>query len=299
MRTLSTALVGVLFMAAAPAWADSRIAYSAADRRDEDIYTALPDGSRKRVITSNRMDDFNPDLAPNGRKIVFARWTPGGSNKEIPKDMLVKVRSSGGAPRVVTKRGSPLSPEWSPDGRRIAYSDAGDIYVIRPDGSHRRRLTDTTDWLCSNDDPSWSPGGKRIVFSALTGDCSKVYPGDYEIFTMRADGSGRRRLTSNERADTQPDWSPDGRRIVFGSGRRLVSTGVHGGDRRVVFETDYFSRSFLFGAAWSPSGKHLVFRGRDGDQTKIFRARADGSHVRKIVANPEWIGIQLSWERKP
>jgi len=85
--------------------------------------------------------------------------------------MAVAASGSATAPT----RGDAFSPAWSPDGRLIAFSSSvwtpenPEIYVVRPDGTGRRRLTKTkgsVDVLGDDGWPSWAPGGKRIAFSA-------------------------------------------------------------------------------------------------------------------------------------
>ena len=60
--------------------------------------------------------------------------------------------------------------------------------------------------------PLWSPRGDLIMFSRLE-------KGDYEIFTIKPDGTGARRLTSSPGNDAHQGWSPDGEQIVFASSR--------------------------------------------------------------------------------
>lgn len=57
-------------------------------------------------------------------------------------------------------------------------------------------------------DAAWSPDGKRIAFSAKVG-------GNYDIYTMRADGTGVTRVTTSPREDAKPTWSPDGKQLAF------------------------------------------------------------------------------------
>src|SRR5215217_2937930 len=76
-----------------------------------------------------------------------------------------------------------LSPTWSPDGERIAFSsnrDDGsfDIYVMNADGSGQTRLTDDP---AKDLSPSWSPDGERIAFSSFRDS------NDDEIYVMNAD----------------------------------------------------------------------------------------------------------------
>jgi len=97
-------------------------------------------------------------------------------------------------------------PNFSPDGRTIAFVRGGDIYSIRPDGSGQRQLTSgpEVDSL-----PKIAPNGRYVVFErrgALGGPSS--------LYTVGATGGGLRALTSSG-DDHDAAFSPDGKSIVF------------------------------------------------------------------------------------
>ena len=93
-------------------------------------------------------------------------------------------------------------PDWSPDGRRIAFTREGSVYVMRSDGTRVRQLT-------AGAEPSWSPDGRRIAFSMFH------HRGREDIATIRASGGGRRVLKDSGAQDGRPEWSPDRRRIAY------------------------------------------------------------------------------------
>jgi Tol biopolymer transport system component len=105
---------------------------------------------------------------------------------------------------------------WSPDGKALAFTllkgGRWDVYAMRADGSQVTRLTNQEDVM--NFYTSWSPDGRRIAFSARRGSEAKT-----DIYTINADGTGGRQLTTDPAGDTTPAWSPDGRRIAFVSER--------------------------------------------------------------------------------
>ena len=78
-----------------------------------------------------------------------------------------------------------------------------DIFTMQADGSQQTRLT----FDGQSDQPAWSPDG-RIVFSSSRA-------GGSHLFVMNAEGSHVQQLTFGAANEWSPDWSPDGRRIVF------------------------------------------------------------------------------------
>jgi Tol biopolymer transport system component len=168
-------------------------------------------GPPKRLTN---VKDGYPMLSPDRTHVLFESDRTGDweiyTMKPDGKDLV----------RLTNSPGSDVGPIWSPDGKSIVFAserDAGDseIYVMNADGSGVRRLTRQP-----GDDahPHWSPDGKRIVFNSarttpdLAADWSKQF---HEIFTMAADGSDVRQITSFKTVSTYPQFSPDGKKIAF------------------------------------------------------------------------------------
>jgi TolB protein len=106
----------------------------------------------------------------------------------------------------LTRLGPGEWPAWSPDGRRIVFSDpdAG-LSVMNADG------TGLTPLGVRGYRADWSHDGSRITF---VGDCG-VPPPHEPVCVMNADGTGLTRLVSAEGFYADPVWSPDGTMIAF------------------------------------------------------------------------------------
>ena len=103
--------------------------------------------------------------------------------------------------RLTHRTGDDATPNWSPDGSRIAYtstavSPAGSVHVMDADGSNVHSITGP-----GSANPAWSPNGQKIVFD-------QQMPAGGGIFIVNADGSGPVNVTNNAADDFDPDWEP-------------------------------------------------------------------------------------------
>jgi TolB protein len=161
--------------------------------------------------------------------------------------------------------------------RQIVYSAGGKLWVIREDGTGKRRLTTHT---IPESQPEYSRDGKKIAFVSRVGK-------NEELFVMNADGTGVRRLTKARGSDGQPTWSPDGRQIAFTSNRsgqwKVYVMNSNGTGTRLLTPT-----ASLVGddaPAWSPDGLWIAFhstRVKDGNG-EVFKMHPDGTGVTRLT----------------
>jgi hypothetical protein len=236
------------------------------------IRSVNPDGTGLTEVTPPVCDatgfpgDIDPEASPDGKRIAFTRWD------ETAFDIFV-VNADGSGLKNVTNDTLPNEePTWSPDGTEIAFvgrqpGGQSDVYVVNADGSGEpKRIFSAPSGVPTL---AWSPNGEKIAFTAaLTGDSV----GDLgEIYTMNADGSGVTNLTKHAGAESNPDWSPDGTKIVFDStrdGRNAIYTmNADGSEQaRLPYDLPCVSNpefgSFCHGEvfpAWSPDGTKIAF----------------------------------------
>jgi Tol biopolymer transport system component len=128
------------------------------------------------------------------------------------------------------------------------------------------------------------PNGKIVFVSKRDGN--------FEIYSMKPDGSGVKRLTNNAADDTEPNWSPDGTHIAFTSNRDgdkeiYVMDADGGNQKRLTFRVG-FDLSWNFQPAWSPDGSKIAFV-KDpnvrGTSPGIFVMNADGSNPQRLTDN--------------
>lgn len=286
-----------------------------------EIYLMNSDGSDARRLTSNTWSDGFPSISPDGRWVAFDsnRLRAAGEPPNVA-DLFVMNIDGSGQTRLI--RGS--SATWAPDSKRIAFhastSGAGgvtrpdpgaaatdsDIFVMNVDdflrsGAPPKNITNNPATV--DDDADWSPVGKTIVFTSHSVTDDPINSKTAELFTIDAGGTGTpTRLTSNDEEERAPDWSPDGKRIVYmckrGGGRFEICIINADGSGEVRLTNNTVPD---LGPTWSPDGKKILFHRPAGGRGsfQIWSINADGTGEASLTAPPGMNGFPNWGETRP
>ena len=183
--------------------------------RDSKIWVLRPDGSLQVLIGDNNFYPSQSVWASGGKRIAFI----GGKQGDESAGLWIANRDGSGL-TLLTRPDDPLNvffqkPAWSPDGQWISftreviahypthghYTASLTIWIVRPDGTGLRKVTD-------GNNPTWSPDGQRLAFE-LRPDPNTAT--DSEIWTCDLNGANLQRVTNG----IEPAWSPDGQYIAY------------------------------------------------------------------------------------
>jgi len=230
----------------------------------------------------------------------YAGWITFVSNRNNSSalEVFVMDASGGHQQRVFAAGGANpgccVFPVWSPDFRKIAFSDFSfssgqptNIYVVNPDGSGLKALTSNMNTCAC---PAWSPDGKKIAFVSNSGGAVNIW------IINSGDGGGAANLTMGGYSNCYyPSWSPDGAKIVFmaaqSSKSQLFIIDVN--TKTVTKLIDDTGHNYQY-PAWSPDGGKIAFcSDRDSSGYYIYTINADGSGtpVKQTEVNsyfPHW-----------
>ncbi len=177
------------------------------------------DGTNPRRVYRDDVTVMGLEWSRDGRWLVFGAGSFFERRTTEPSQIMI-VRPEGSDAHAVTKgEGNAGFPSWSPDGTRIVYrlwsdTEQGEgLRIVDVATGESRVLSTEYDTL-----PLWSPKGDVIMFTRYASDERFPYD-EFDIYTIRPDGTDVKRLTDAEGNDAHSLWSPDGNYILWSSSR--------------------------------------------------------------------------------
>ena len=263
--------------------------------------------SRARQLTNGPGYDHQPDWSPDGRMVVYASY----------RDDAIELRmlelETGQSWALTETRAVNLEPRFSPDGGRLAFVSTEfegrwhvNVMALR-DGrrSAITRITEDKDsglprYYYSKWDhylsPSWSPDGQELI---LVSNRGRIY-GTGGFWRMKAEaGAEMRELRYEETTwKARPDWSRDGRRVVYasyagGQWHQLWLMTAAGGD---AFQLTY-GEFDATAPRWSPDGRRIAYVANESGNTALRVIEIPGGRVAMVeAAEREYVGPMAKLE---
>ncbi len=192
------------------------------------IWKISREGGPAVALTPTGLDAAYGDVSPDGKTLAYAATATG-------KEQVFLMPISGGPPRLL-RNGPATLPRWSPDGQWIAFvrdrTYVGGVFIIHPDGTGERRVTNTGGW------PGWAADGKTIGYIIIRSDLTQqVQLTSVSGSSATAnDSSNPRTVQVKYSSNNFPfDLAPDGESLA-------TTNAVHVSSEIWVLETEMRSR---------------------------------------------------------
>jgi len=176
----------------------------------------------------------------------------------------------------------------SPDGKRMIFikllEGHEQLFMADADGRNEHQVTrDATD----KEDPAWSPDGRQVAY-ILIGPKNSMH-------VMNIDGSGDRVLSPANQSPIHPEWTADGRSILYCTDDDLHPPQKNAAEIYRIDVATHRIETVISGGVNtypvpSPDGTRIAFRKMLDTNSEVFVANSDGSGIRNLTNNPTFEG---------
>ncbi len=276
------------------------------DKRTGNLWIVNSDGSNHRKLTSSEGRESNPRWSPDGGRIAYTASTAEGS------EIYIRWMDTGQTARISQLERSPRGISWSPDGKWLAFSmlvPEKEPVIFKAPGKPKGA--------------KWAEDAKVITRVKHEADGSGyMEPGYAQLFVVPAEGGTPRQVTSGDyQHRSAPQWSPDGKSLIFSSNRsetwdyefynsEIYSVSLNDGTVKALTNRDGPDRS----PAISPDGRQIAYlsyenRTQTYQVTDLYLMNSDGSGKKSLttdfdrsVSSPTWAadgsGIYFQYDDK-
>jgi dipeptidyl aminopeptidase/acylaminoacyl peptidase len=219
------------------------------------------------LLRVRRVD--NPRISPDGRQVVFTVGDVNFDANRIVTQIYVTSIDGGEIKRLTSGDSASSAPRWSPDGKKIAYTNGGQIWLMDHDGDHKEQVTKISTGAAA---PVWSPDGKWIaftsdVYAACNGndDCNKKRDEQADQSKVKA------HIVDRLLYKHWDEWRDVKRTHVFvvsskGGTAREITTGD--------FDSPPYAASSAIDYSFSPDSSEIAFL-RNPDKVEAVSTNSD------------------------
>jgi TolB protein len=263
----------------------SRIAFMTYENNERHIYVIDKTGQNQVHLASGKQYCGSIAWSPDDARILFIK----SDNMFGGHYDIYSIASQGGVAKRLTDNGTNYAVSWYPDGKNILHTAAvGDklgVYKMKDDGSNRQLITPATQSFSYG---RLSPDTRTIALVSANREGS-------QIFTMQADGTGLRQLTTtvspfwdagfSRDANSSPVWSPDGRQIAYisyiESTPDILVMNADGTNKKRLTVNSLRDES----PSWTKDGRHIIFSSnRDMNfSSEVYIMNANGSQQKPLT----------------
>jgi eukaryotic-like serine/threonine-protein kinase len=280
----------------APSWSPDgellAVSCQNSSQEPRSIFLVARETGEKQKLTSplpGSHGDTQPSISPDGKTVAFIRVSSG-----ILTDVYL-TPMAGGEPRRLTFENANLyHPTWTPDGRNILFGSVVSLWIVPATGGKPERIEAVGQNVIGF---AISRQGNRLVWAQGVFD-SNIW--QIELSggpTPTVQKQSAKALIASTKADASSQFSPDGQRIVFASGRSgSTEIWVCSSDGQSPIQLTSFNRGVTGSPRWSPDGRQIVFDGRPEGSADIFVINAEGGKPRRLTTEssedivPSWSG---------
>jgi Tol biopolymer transport system component/DNA-binding winged helix-turn-helix (wHTH) protein len=281
------------------------------------LYLVSIESGEKRKLTSPSppsVGDVSPAFSPDGGTLAFSRRVDWGFRSDLYLVPFSKTVGSIAEPKRVTfdNRGA-MHPAWSADGSEIVFADSSGLWKMAVSAftgkaAEPRRLSFAANGqnatVYEHSDPDISRRGRRLAYrhDLIHSSIGRIAAPILDKIPTAHERNNRKdldnaRFIASTRDDSQPQFSPDGKRIAFSSDRSgNLEIWVCDADGLNPVQLTFFRGAYVTTPRWSPDSRRIVFDSDAEGQFDVWIISANGGKPQRLTNHPANDG-NPSWSR--